>query len=207
MDAMLSSALSAPLEALVNAVLKQDPAAQQQLQSLSGKALHLECTTALPFTLTLVVEGDSLSLRSVYETTPDASITASASAFTRLAGSGGQTDALFSPDIALSGDTHLIQDLHRIISGLEIDWEEHFSRLFGDVFAHQLGQWARGSRQWGQQAAETLRLNIDEYLHEETAILPGRHEFAHFSAQVDELKLAVDRLSARVERLRKHLQP
>ena len=30
---------------------------------------------------------------------------------------------------------------------------------------------------------------------------------AQVAAQVDELKLAVDRLSARVERLRKHLQP
>ena len=44
MNAMLSSALTAPIEALLNAVLAQDPAAQVQLQTLSGKALGLACT-------------------------------------------------------------------------------------------------------------------------------------------------------------------
>ncbi|MCB1649860.1 MAG: SCP2 sterol-binding domain-containing protein [Pseudomonadales bacterium] len=206
MNAMLSSALTAPIEALLNAVLAQDPAARRQLQALSGKAVSLECRTVLPCTLTLVVEENSLSLRSVYEAEPDAAISATAAALARLATSGGQTDALFSPDIALSGDTHVIQALHRIISGLEIDWEAHFASVFGDVFSHQMGQWARSSHQWSQQAIETLRLDIEEYLHEEAAILPNRHEFAHFSTQVDELKLAVDRAEARLLRLRKALQ-
>lgn len=200
MNPLLSSTLTAPIETLLNAVLAQDPSTRQQLQPLAGKCVRLECTTVVPCVLYLLIEERQLALRSVYEHIPDASITATAGALSKLA-TGAQTNALFSPDIALAGDTHLIQALHRIIGALEIDWEAHVASLFGDVLSHQLGQWFSGARQWSREASTSLLQDVEEYLHEEATILPTRSELTHFSARIDEVKLAVDRSQARLQRL------
>lgn len=201
MSEMLASALCAPVETLINAVLKQDPAGTLQLQAYRGKALRVECTSPLKLVVTLVVEVHGVSLRSVYETEPDAAISASAGSFASLLTSDSQTGALFSPAVALSGDTQLVQALHRIIGGLEIDWEGHFACVFGDIATHQFAEFIGRAKRWGKQSCESLLDDVDEYLHEEARLLPNKSEVAHFGARVDELKLRLDRIRARTERL------
>lgn len=206
MNAMLSSAISAPIEKLVNALLAQDPAAAQQLSQYSGKALRFECSTPVPFVLYVLVEDERIALRSIYELEPTAGISASASALSKLLSSQNQTEALFSPEVALSGDTHFIQALQRIIGDLEIDFEAHFSHIFGDVASHQIGQLFGKTQRWGTRTKESVLANIEEYLHEESRILPNKVEFARFCARMDELKLKLDRSNAKVQRLRKRLE-
>lgn len=202
MNPLLSSAITAPLEALLNAVLAQDPVAARKLQRHHGRAIGIACTSPLEWQVFILVQDDKLAIRSVYEPAPDAGIRGGAGAFSRLLLSSNQTDALFSPTIQLSGDTHLVQDLHAILVGLEIDWEEHFGNLFGDIVTHQVGQFFGHARAWGMQTRETLLDDIEEYVHEEARILPSRSEVDQFSNRVDELKLAVDRMTARQARLR-----
>lgn len=205
MNAMLASTICAPIEGLINAILTQDPAAIVQLQPYAGKVLHCEFTSPVHFECYLLVEDSRIALQSLYEGEPDASLSAGASAFAKIAMSSSQTEALFSPEIALKGDTHLIQALHRIISQLEIDWEAHFATIFGDVASHQLGQFFSKSQRWASQSKDAVLADIDEYLHEEAQILPNKVEFAHFAARLDELKLSADRINARTQRLNKLL--
>ncbi len=176
-----------------------------KLQRYSGKVVRCECTTPIRFECFLLVEDARIALLSLYEGEPDASLSASASAFSKIAMSSSQTEALFSPDIALSGDTHLIQALHQIIGQLEIDWEAHMAVIFGDVASHQLGKILSSSARWATQSKEAVLANVEEYLHEEAQILPNKTEFAHFSARLDELKLSLDRIQARTARLDKAL--
>lgn len=201
MNQMLASALCAPIETVINAVLKQDPASALQLQPLLGKVLRVECTSPISVMAFFVVEDQGISLRSVYEAEPDAGIRASASAYAALMMSDSQTGALFSDAVALSGDTHLVQALHRIIGGLEIDWEDHFASVFGDVATHQFAEFVGRARRWGRQSREAVLDNVEEYLHEEARLLPSKSEVAHFSTRIDELKLRLDRINARTQRL------
>lgn len=201
MSEMLASALCAPVEALINAVLKQDPASTLQLQAYRGKALRVECISPFKLVVTLVVEDQGVSLRSVYETEPDAAISASAGSYASLLMSDSQTSALFSPAVALSGDTQLVQALHRIIGGLEIDWQGHFASVFGDIATHQFSEFVGRAKRWGKRSRESVLDDLDEYLHEEARLLPSKSEVAHFSARIDELKLRLDRINARTQRL------
>lgn len=201
MNQMLTSTLCAPVEALINAVLKQDPASALQLQPHAGKALRVECRSPVALVAYLIVEQQSVSLRSVYEAEPDAGISASAGSYATLLMSDTQTGALFSPAIALSGDTHLVQALHRIIGALEIDWEGHFASVFGDIATHQLSGLVGRAKRWGRSSREAVLDNVEEYLHEEARLLPSKGEAAHLSARVDELKLRLDRITARTQRL------
>lgn len=205
MNLLLSSAITAPVEALINAVLAQDPVAAHKLERHHGRAISVECTSPLTWQFFVLVQDSRLAIRSVYEHTPDSGIRGGAGAFSRLLLSNSQTDALFSPAIQLNGDTHLVQDLHAILAGLEIDWEEHFGNLFGDIATFQVSQLLGRSRAWGAQTRETLLDDIEEYLHEEARILPTRSEVKHFGSRLDELRLAVDRMTARQERLRERL--
>jgi ubiquinone biosynthesis protein UbiJ len=206
MKHFVSSAFCAPAEALLNGLLAQDPGTARRLARHHGQAVRVECTSPLQWQIFILVQEERLSIRSVYEPAPQAEIAASASAFSRLLIGGGQTDALFSPDIRLGGDTHLIQDLNQILRDLEVDWEHHFSALFGDVATHQLSQFFGKALEWTAQTRTTLLADVEEYLHEEARLLPGASEVNHFSNRVDELKLAVDRMNARQQRLLQKLQ-
>jgi ubiquinone biosynthesis protein UbiJ len=54
---------------------------------------------------------------------------------------------------------------------------------------------------WQQESANTLKLNITEFLQDESKDLPPAPEINIFSQQVDQLKEDFDRLEARVTRL------
>ena len=88
-----------------------------------------------------------------------------------------------------------------ILDGIDIDWEEHLSRVTGDVLAHQVGNVARGMLEWGRNTLDTVSRDVAEYLHEESRDLPTRGEVDEFLARIDTLRLDVDRLEARVQRL------
>jgi len=205
MNALLIVALSAPVETLINAVIAQDVGSQRRLATLEGKSVQLQCSKPVAFSVTMQVVNARIALRAIQEEAPSAGIRADAGALLRLLLGGSQSGVLFSPDVQLSGDTHVVQSLHTIISGLNIDWEAHMARLFGDVATQQVSAGLSGARQWSAQSAESLRADLEEYVHEEARLLPSRTEARLFAERLDELKLALDRTNARVERLRQNV--
>jgi ubiquinone biosynthesis protein UbiJ len=205
MNPLLIVALSAPVETLINAVIAQDVGSQRRLAALEGKSVQLQCSKPVAFSLYMQVLNARLALRAIQEEPPSAGIKADAGALLRLLLGGGQSGALFSPDVQLSGDTHVVQALHGILGGLNIDWEAHLARLFGDVLTRQVSTAVTGAREWSAQTGESLRADLDEYVHEEARVLPSRAETRIFAERLDELKLALDRIQARAAHLRQNV--
>lgn len=205
MNPLLIVAFSAPIESLINALIAQDVGSQRQLATLEGKSVQLVCSNPVAFSVFVVVSNARLSLCALQEEAPDAGISAGAGALLRLLLSSSQAEALFSPDVQLSGDTHLVQSLHSILSGLNIDWEAHAARVFGDVVTQQISSGLTQARHWSAQTAKSLRADVEEYVHEEARLLPARNEVRVFSERLDELKLGIDRIEARVARLRQNV--
>ena len=71
--------------------------------------------------------------------------------------------------------------------------------------AHQIGGGVRSGLQWGRRSLIAATTNLREYLQEEIRLLPSRYEANEFLAQVDGLRDDVERLEARVSRLRRKL--
>jgi ubiquinone biosynthesis protein UbiJ len=205
MNPLVLIAVCAPLEALINAVLAQDAGSTRRLAALEGRSVQVQCSKPEPLCVYLQVNHARIALRALQEEPPTASITADAGSLLRLLLAGSQTSALFSPDVSLSGDTQVIQTLHSVLMGLEIDWQAHASRLFGDVLTRQAETSLDSARHWSAQTAQSLRADVDEYLHEEARLVPSRIEVEIFSARIDELKLALDRTQARVALLRQNV--
>jgi ubiquinone biosynthesis protein UbiJ len=72
----------------------------------------------------------------------------------------------------------------------------------GDPAAHQVGAGVRAAGRWGQKVGDTLLQNLREYLQEEARIVPTRYEVDAFLGEVDTLRDDVERLEARIARLR-----
>lgn len=188
-----------PVQEAVNRLLQLDPGARDRLAGLAGQHLDVHLT-GFPTPLRVSFSDDGLALGVTGEDAVGASatLTAAPSALITLALSNGQRGGR---DLAFKGDVGMIQDVRRLFSELEIDWEEQLSRVLGDVAAHQLGRAARGFGDWLRHAGDTVLSNTGEYLTEEQHSLPTANEVARFIADVDRLRQDTDRLQARVRRL------
>jgi ubiquinone biosynthesis accessory factor UbiJ len=200
------TALLGLMENTINAALRLDPATLRRLDQLSGRVIAIECTTP-QLTVFLRPHSDGFILQGQYEQTPDCLISGSAVALLKLMTADNKTNALLSNQIQISGDLELSQKLQKLLADLDIDWEAKLAQYLGDITAHQIGKQARTLHAWGKSSTNSLLLNIEEYLHEETHDLPSRAELEPFYSEVETLTLTADRLSARIERLQKTLSP
>ena len=192
----------ATLEQALNRYLALDPEAPAKLARLHGRivALHLR---GLELTLYLVADdAGRLQVLGGIEGEPDCTLSGSPLDLLR---SGDQTTGarqLFAGRLGIRGDTELGQRFGQILGGLDIDWEEQLSHLTGDVLAHQAGRLARGTAGYVRDGVDTLQANLGEYLTEELRLLPAPGEVEAFHADVDTLRDDLERLQARVARLR-----
>lgn len=201
---MLLIAINASLEAAFNAWLQLEASTHGQalnrLQALQGKLIRLHITNPdmqfdiLPTTERIRVSTD-------YAAEPDVTITGSALGFIRLAAAEDSGKAMLAQGVTIAGDTGLGMQFSQILREVNIDWEELASRAVGDVMAHQLGQIARQSKGWLDDTAHAMRLNTQEYLQEEVRLVPAEAELKAYLDAVDDLRMDVDRLEARLKQL------
>lgn len=207
---LLLTALLAPVEAALNSWLRHDPHAIAMLnRSAGGRVIAVECSNLPRWRLHLMVTPQRVLLRSAASDDADATLRGTRNALAALLLADDPAAALHHPDLHMSGDIHLIQNLHSTVSRLDIDWEDllapWLTPVVGDSAVHVTADVLRRGRQQLGQGLEGLRLNTTDYLQEELAILPTRTETSLFTDRLDDLRLRVDRLSARVTLLRDQL--
>lgn len=192
-------ALLRPAQTVLNRLLALDPAAAERLRGLAGRHLDVQLA-GLPAPIRVSFHDDGLALGTPEEAeaAADATLSAAPAALLTLALSNGRRGGR---ELAFQGDVGVIQDVRRLFSELEVDWEEQLAGVLGDVAAHQLGRAARGLGAWLRQVGETFLDNAGEYLTEEQRSLPAAAEVERFVADVDRLRQDADRLQARLRRL------
>lgn len=200
---LLPQAGLAVLEAAVNTALAMDPETQARLGALEGKVIAVDLQGP-EVTLFLLPGADGFRLMGHYEGEPDTRLRGTPLALLRL-NRGKAGEGMFAGAVKIEGDVELGQRMQRILGGLDIDWEEHLSRLTGDMVAHQIGNMVRGFLRWGEQAATNLERDFADYVQEERRDVPPRWEVEEFLAGVDDMRSAVDRLEARLRRLEQRI--
>lgn len=203
MDMSVLAAFSAALEKALNGYLELDPDSRARLAAMHGGVVALGLT--LPkATLYFIPGADRLQVSTTYDGEPDTRISGSSFALGRLA-LAGETTRL-PEGVRVEGDARLGQQFRDLLRGVDLDWEEWLSRLTGDLIAHRIGEAVRGLTGWGRRAGESLRLDLGEYLREESGALPSRDEVEGFMDDVDRMREDVDRLQARIARLEQRLR-
>ena len=201
---MLNVALLGGLEQAMNAALALDPATMARLARLQGKVVGIDIRgTGLTFHLVPTERG--LRLMGAYAGEADTVLRGGPLALARM-NSAPAGEGLFSGEVTIEGDVELGQRIQSIFQALDIDWEEHLSRLTGDIIAHQIGNTVRDLFAWNRRSGEKLGQDAAEYLQEESDILPSSAEAEQFMQQVDQLRSDTDRVEARVRRLHQAVQ-
>ena len=203
---MLLTGLYAGVELGLNRVLAMDSTALPRLARLSGRVIAVQCS-APTLELFILPSASGLQLASQWAGEADCQLRAPATSLLRLATSSDKTRILHSPDVSLEGDSAALLELAGILQDLELDWEYELSRWLGPVGSQLLSGHLRSRAGWTAQTLDSLRLNLADYLSEESRSLVGQREAESRFAELDRLKLDLDRLEARIERLAQPHKP
>ncbi|WP_184590642.1 ubiquinone biosynthesis accessory factor UbiJ [Pseudomonas nitroreducens] len=206
MMSLLLQAALASAEASVNRVLRLDGVALRRLARLAGKVLEVDCQ-APALRLFILPDADGLHLAAHHEAPADCTLVAPAGSLLQLALAKDKTRVLHSPEVTMGGDSAMLLELADILQSLELDWEYEVARWLGPVPAHLLGARLRGGMAWAGDSLESLRLSLADYLAEESRTLVGQHEAEARFAELDQLKMSLDRLDARITRLTQKIKP
>ncbi len=205
---ILKSLALLPVEKVLNQLLRNDPYLLAQLAPFHGKTLAV-LSTSPATTVTCSIDAGFLHISSLSSEQlglrPDAVISGKSNELIGML-TGDSTDrALANPAISISGDAVLVQELYSCFRQLDVQWSDYLAPLLGDVISNELEHVADSASRWSQNARQSLRRNIDDYLQEESDLLPISSEVLNFGADLDRLKLDIDRVQARAQRLDKHL--
>ena len=196
--------LLSAIETAFNAWLKLDGEALPRFTELDGKIIRFHIT-GLDLNLYFLPAPSGIQVLGNYPEDEgglvDATIHGSPMALIQLSRSDNAGEAMLKSNVEIEGDMRVAEKFSAILRDVDIDWEELLSKLVGDIIAHQAGQVTREITGWLKDSSESIKQNTAEYLTEESNLIPAEAEITQFMDQVDDLRMDVDRLEARIKLL------
>lgn len=187
------------LEAALNRLIDLDPETRTRIGALDGRALSVDFKSAVP-SLRIVVEGDRLRVGPAFDGSSALRVAATPASLLALAFARGG-DGLAPGRVDIAGDAELARRLEQIATRFAPDFDEAFTRVFGDVIGIKIAQGLRLCLAWARTSARALAQDTAEFLTEEGRDLVAKAEAETFFDEVDGLRERVDRLDARVRRV------
>jgi ubiquinone biosynthesis accessory factor UbiJ len=190
----------APVENVLNRNIGTQSRAVAVAKRLEGKSLQLDVQGPIPVRVRALCERGRLALLEGSDAPSDAHISGSAPALLVMM-RGAATPSAGKGAVSVRGDAEVAELYRELLTLVRPDPEEETARLFGDVAARRLGNFARQSMGWLKSAKRSVGENIAEYLTEESRDLVNQTELDEFLRAVDDLREGTDRLEARIRRL------
>jgi len=189
--------LTASIESALNRYVALDPDALARFASLEGKIIAIEIL-GFKQTISLFPSADGFLVLSDFDGEVDATISATPMALVKLGLAGDAKDLLFSGEVKITGDVALANQFNKLLTQLDIDWEEILAQHVGDIAAHKFGNAFKDVNRWIKRNTDSFSKDAGEYVQEEVYLSPSSAELRQFVTQVDELRESVDRLANRL---------
>lgn len=199
-------AAAAGLQGVFNRLMRLDEELAEGVAELEGSVLEVH-VQGFDWRFQLHPSGTGIKVIPVdggdaeSAAAPDLVVSGPPFTLVRLLGTIDSVDGVLPPDVSVSGDLKLVEQLARVAKRANIDWEEPLSKLLGDSLSHEIGRGLRGFVSWARVASETLSADLGEYVREERRLSPTRLEVEDFSTDVDSIRDDVERLEVRIARL------
>ncbi|WP_114417367.1 ubiquinone biosynthesis accessory factor UbiJ [Marinospirillum perlucidum] len=192
------------LESLINPLLRQAAAqggaTALSLQELSGSLFELRVHPQ-GWQVFVQVSDSGLYFYRQTEETADAWMEASLPAYLQMATRPDAQAVLFSPEVKVGGQTAKLEAFQGLLAALGLDAGELLNQVAGPL---PLAGFQAGLSQllgWTQRTANAARQDFKDYLEEETGVMPGENSRHLLEDSLDELRMDVDRLEARIRLL------
>lgn len=104
--------------------------------------------------------------------------------------------------VKVSGDAELARRLQQLATRFDPDWQQPFVTAFGEILGVQIAQTLRAALLQARRSAKDLAETAAEYVTEESRDVVPRAELDAFHDDVDVIRDDVERMAARVARLR-----
>ena len=187
-------------EIACNHALEHDPITLQNLQKLQGKSMTLTVKTInQSITVCPCPEGVELS-RDIPEDV-DVVLTASPSAMLKISRDGMEDADLQPGELEISGDPIIGQRFAKIISELDINWQDLLAEQIGDSPARVITLAAEQTLDMAQQSRVQIHSRLIHFIKEELGVTADQNEVDSFLDDVDTLRADTERLKARLRRL------
>jgi ubiquinone biosynthesis protein UbiJ len=194
----LPGILAAMLESAVNRLLDLDDDTPDRLERLEGRMLELDLE-GVGITLFFAFNGRQVEVGTRSSHEPDTVISGSPVALFAMAVPDGMS-SWGTPEsrVTITGDANLARDLERLFSQLDPDWEGRLSRIFGDVWGHQVAAGLRAGAEQARDTAGNAGEMISEYMQQANSPVVGRDDVVEFSEAVEESRQWASALEARI---------
>lgn len=191
------------LETALNHVLSLDPDTVQRLSALDGRSvqLHLEGPA---LTLAITVREGRLQVGPGRE---DSHLRVRATPGSLLAMALRRDDEGVAPGkVDIAGDAELARRLEKLASRFAPDFEEAFTRTFGDVLGVPLAKAVREALAHARESGSHLAEDTADWLRDEVRVAAAPGEVEGFLDGVDSLRERSERLESRLARLEQQLK-
>ena len=186
------------LETALNHALSLDPDTQSRLAALDGRSVQLQLR-GIDLALAITVEGDRLKVGPAPEAS-DLRVAATPGSLLSML-FRRHSDGMAPGKVEIAGDAELARRLEKLASGFAPDFEEAFTRTFGDVVGVPLAKAVRNGLTHARETASHLSQDGAAWLRDETRIALAPGEVEGFLDEVDALRERTERLDARLARL------
>jgi len=194
----ITSTLLAFAEIGGNKLLAMDDQVLERCSELQGSCIKIHVTD---LDLSLFCHPGNWGIRLTLEEPArsiDATISGRLMALINLATQDDKVTASIQEGVSINGNAALAQQMQKIFTELDLDWEEALSHYTGDILAYRIHRQARGARDWLRQSIGSLSQTSSEYLREEVRLTPTQIEFERFQQQTTLLKQDVERAEVRL---------
>ena len=188
------------LETAFNNYLALDPEAPEKLTAFDDRIICIDIRGPNK-RIYLLINGSKISVLEQHDAEPDATIIGSPAALFKLGVHRDSAPLFFAGEVEIRGDTRLGRQFKSLLADMEIDWEEHLSRLIGDIAAHRVAGLFNALKEWSESVTGNFADDVGEYLQEESRDVVSGAEMGMFYQQVDKLRDDTERLKARIDRL------
>ncbi len=194
---MIDSALLL-LESAINRCLTTDLQTLARLQELEGKIVRLDVTD-WAISLYIIPKHNGIELRNNIIVEPNTTIRARLHNLVRVGLAQNKSEAMKKHPVQFHGDAHVGIAMQQILSNLNINWEEHLSRIVGDMPASFISNNVSKAIAFGKDILSSLQRNVSEYIHHESRLSPTRDELELFYQDVTTLRNDVERLTQKIK--------
>lgn len=189
----------------INAYINIDPNSIERLKKLENKSITL---VILPFNMRFhfLIKNGLVEISDQESKHSDATIKATPLQLTSLMLEKNHKSGFFADEIEIEGDAEVGQQIMNLFEELAIDWQELVSHYIGDVPTYHLNRFAQNAKNWLKQTNENMAQDLTEYIHQELNLFPDKERLSDYYHAIDELRMDVDRVEAKLIALKAKLQ-